>query len=1059
VNVPVRTLYRASAGSGKTYTLTSAYISLLLDGEHPGSILATTFTRSAAGEILGRVLERLARGVVDDDARDELARATSRTLDSDRCAATLRELIDRFPNLAIQTIDSFFGSVASVFAFELGLPPGWGIVDDEHAALLKAEAIETALERGDRSELVEVIRGLQGESISTNVHATLVSLVDKASDLIAQTRALPELWGALARVGSRLDDERLGIVLADLGSAPTPTLKNGGPSKRWIDARARVLDAGARGDWGSIVGSGLGAKVVDDPVSPVYYSTPIPDALLGPLRRLVDHARAVLVEDHTRRTLAMHDLLDRCERLYTETKRRSGSLTFADPPRLLSEGRVTERLEDMYYRLDARVRHVMLDEFQDTSMAQFSILAPMLDEIMAQDDRDRRLVCVGDPKQSLYSWRGAEPVLMDGVLERYPSLAEEPLSVSYRSAPPVLDAVNAVFGSLASNPAIESSDTGSAAARRWSNYDTHRAKYTDRPGRAELCVVTEGDAGAPPSKRERELAVDRACAQRVGAMLDRDPAMRIGVLVRYTRRIAPLMAALSERGIHASEDRGNPLVDTPSVAAAVSILHAATHPDNTAAWCVGARSPLGAVLGIGPESTRAELEDAARRIRARCDRSGLGAVLADWLDATGGAMDARGAERFGHLVTLAHEIDRSSDAPIEELVRTAQERKYDETDAGAGVKVMTIHGSKGLEFDAVVLPVPEDAWTLGRSEVLVERESELGPIIRITRYPNETMRRIHPDLERIHRAASERMINEELCCLYVAMTRARSDLVMLIPAREPGKSAPSLSAESVVLGALAPDRDEESGEILWSSGRGRPDQGPASAAPAPDDRAVRVSAAPSRRVPVSRLARVTPSGYSRDETRSATHLLGAAASDTAALRLGEHTHAILERLGWIEDWEPDSIETARITLGIDDNDDAWERARAMVRDALDDERVVRVLSRGAWSPHDPRSVRVMTERPFAVRTRIDGVERFIQGRFDRLVVAHEDSRVTRAEVIDYKTDSIGAAPTRDDHGRHAPQMRAYRAAAAALLGIPPDRVSTRIVFLSPPCVVDTNDPA
>jgi len=1060
-----RTIYRASAGSGKTYTLTSAYLALVLDGEHPGSILATTFTRVAAGEILARVLARLAHGVIDDIERDKLAKATNRTLDPEQCAAALRDLVEQFPRLSVQTIDAFFGAVASAFAFDLGLPPGWGMLDDERAAIMRARAIETALDEGERAEMIEILRGLQGESISTRVHGTLVELVEKAADLIAETRGLPELWGNTEPIGARLSDDDMERARSELEAAPVPTIKSGAPSKQWIDARASVVDAAQRGDWAAIVEKGLGAKVIDDPEAPAYRGKAYPGALAAPLRLVVDHARAVLTEEHIRRTRSMHDLLDRCERVYTDAKRRAGALTFADPPRLLREGRVTERLEDLYYRLDARVRHVLLDEFQDTSMAQFAILAPILDEIMAQEGADRRVVCVGDPKQSLYSWRGAEPALMDGLVARYPSLVEESLDSSWRSAPPVLEAVNEVFGGLEHNEPLISDTIGRAAAARWSGFVAHKAEFPDRPGIATLRVAP-CDAEPPASKGEREAIVDKACAARVGAILDRDPSASVGVLVRYTKRIAPLMAALSAHGIHASEDRGNPLVDAPCVAAAVAMLHASVYPSSVAAWHTGARTPLGAALGITPGADRDQRDRAAHRIRARCAEEGMGAVLGDWLARTAPGMDRRGFERFGQLIGLAHELDRTSDAPIEELVRLAQERRFDEPrgaggSASGGVKVMTIHGAKGLEFDAVVLPLAEDPWQLRHGGVLVDRADEVGPIRSITRYPSETMRRIHPELKRIHRAAHERMVNEELCGIYVAMTRARTELDMIVPPREEGKTAPARSAEAVVTAALAPGLERAPGEVLRTIGGAPPAPDPSE----PEDRAaperIALTITPSRRATPTRLARATPTGIAAGAGRTGADLLGAGAEHDTGRRVGSFAHDILERVRGSQDFDPGPIDRLQTALGADPDDPAWTAAHAMVTRALGDERVRRAMRGPAWLDNETHETKVWTERPFAAAVTIGGVPRLLQGRFDRITVVRADDAIVGVHVVDYKTDAID----RDqDPGaierlaaRHGAQMHAYRLAAASIHGVDPSLVTADLVFLAGPRVIDASE--
>ena len=116
---------RASAGTGKTYQLTNRYIGQLTVGAEADQILATTFTRKAAGEILSRVLVRLARAAVDEDARRELGQAIDvRQLSPRQCLKLLSELTRNLHRIQICTLDSFFGCIARSFGLDLGLPPG-----------------------------------------------------------------------------------------------------------------------------------------------------------------------------------------------------------------------------------------------------------------------------------------------------------------------------------------------------------------------------------------------------------------------------------------------------------------------------------------------------------------------------------------------------------------------------------------------------------------------------------------------------------------------------------------------------------------------------------------------------------------------------------------------------------------------------------------------------------------------------------------------------------------------------------------------------------------------
>src|SRR5687767_2259614 len=127
---------RASAGTGKTYQLAVRFIGLLAAGARPDEILATTFTRKAAGEILDRVLSRLAHAAADDNERAKLAKAIGeKALSGDKCRELLVATVRRLHALRVGTLDSYFLQIATSFGHELGLPPGWSICDELADAL------------------------------------------------------------------------------------------------------------------------------------------------------------------------------------------------------------------------------------------------------------------------------------------------------------------------------------------------------------------------------------------------------------------------------------------------------------------------------------------------------------------------------------------------------------------------------------------------------------------------------------------------------------------------------------------------------------------------------------------------------------------------------------------------------------------------------------------------------------------------------------------------------------------------------------------------------------
>ena len=142
-------LIRASAGSGKTHQLTSRFIGLLTSGEDPAGILAVTFTRRAAGEIMERVLLRMLTATVDPEAlkqlQDSLVEAGFEPASSPQIEVALRGLVDQLHRCGVSTLDAFFARLAVAHTFECELPPGWTILEKDQLEAVQAAAIQQIL--------------------------------------------------------------------------------------------------------------------------------------------------------------------------------------------------------------------------------------------------------------------------------------------------------------------------------------------------------------------------------------------------------------------------------------------------------------------------------------------------------------------------------------------------------------------------------------------------------------------------------------------------------------------------------------------------------------------------------------------------------------------------------------------------------------------------------------------------------------------------------------------------------------------------------------------------
>ena len=537
---------RASAGTGKTFQLSNRYIALATDGVSPDTILATTFTRKAAGEILDRVLFRLAEAAADPKKLDALAtNIQERTFDRNRCLQVLRQLVRHVHRLRVSTLDSFFIQVAQSFALELGLPPGWQIVEEIDDARLRTEAIRSVLKSQKTDDVLRLMHLLTKGEAARSVADQINTLV---SDLYGfYTEAPAEAWSALPRRRALKPDEFQNAIFA-LESAPLPQ------DKRFQKARAGDLENALAENWSNFLAKGIAAKILAGERQ--YYKKDLPDDLVAAYVPLLQHAQACLINLIADQTEATHHLLARFDEVYRQMKLRRRSLRFDDVTRLLAAGLDEGELDRIVYRLDARVAHLLLDEFQDTSPGQWHVLRPFARRIVAQPSR-QSFFCVGDVKQAIYGWRGGVAEIFEALEDELEGLSFDSLEKSWRSSPPVIETVNRIFENLPANEVL--ARYADAAAHWQHRFAEHTTARTELAGHCRLSVAPAAEEGG-----DQKTATLTYAAEQVAQLSQDIPSASIGVLVRTNAAVARMIYELRRRNVDASEEGGNPLTDSPA---------------------------------------------------------------------------------------------------------------------------------------------------------------------------------------------------------------------------------------------------------------------------------------------------------------------------------------------------------------------------------------------------------------------------------------------------------------------------------------------------------------
>ncbi len=1049
----------ASAGSGKTFELAGRYIGLLGGGTSPDRILALTFTRKAAGEMLARVFKRLLDGATKAQARHDLGVLLGRTLSESESWRLALSLVRRIGSARVQTLDSFMTQAARAVAPDLGLPPRWRVMDDTEQELVVEDALDRLFETVDVQELSAVVERMLGEMPLRPYEAVRAAVARLHEGWIE----CPEQ----GRWGVRPEKEcypELVRITAKLMLKEEPRNQRGAVDSRLKKKLEDLTKLVVRGEWRSFLRDTLVKNVLAGECT--YYRAPIPESHLSHLALLIDAVRLMAVGELADQSEAAARVASGFDAALQQAKRSRGVVAFDDLSRLLLSGGAAADAEWLAFRLDSKIDHVLLDEFQDTSRSQYQCLEPILAEIVSQGG-ERSIFAVGDVKQSLYGWRNAVPDLLPSLPRRLHLEPAQTRAKSWRSSPAVLEAVNAVFGTIAENSVLQEYRS---AATRWSEFfQRHEAVKADLPGTVRIeeaasIEPTANDDGdddtdddESSAAKENAGARERHHIEQVAArvaQIHRDhPDWTIAVLLRTStnNRLTRYAEALKRLGIDASEDRGFPLTAEPAVNAVLSLLQLAEHPGDSAAGYHVATSALGRLVGLNEPLSSAANGRCAERIRLEIARSGLTAVLRALRLALTARLTELGVSRLVEMERLASQWDADTHATLADFIRTVEQSAVVDA-ARAKVSVMTIHHAKGLEFDAVVLPELNRAWKKITPKLIVDRgergESDpLAPVERVTIYPAQELQDADERLRAMAHRYWSRVIREELSCLYVAMTRAVRRLDIMI---QPTKNKATQPSAAAVLKAALGDvtsRDAATSGDEGDEGDGRllsliehaGSEASVATASRSDEGERRASPTVRFHLAAADLgAMVAPSA---GDEGALSDMLTFELTRGVHLRAGEVWHFAFETIEWCQ---ADSavraadLAAAKFRLPEDERTKlAGQLAHCLANNMGGLFVPDRYLARGGGAT-------VLREWSFAIAP--DRSAKAMNGRIDRLVVGLDNAgRPLWAEVIDFKVQLVreGAAAAAEEHRA---QMEAYRGAVSAMLKLEPAKVSCVVAF-------------
>jgi ATP-dependent helicase/nuclease subunit A len=1112
----------ANAGSGKTYVLALRAIKLMLAGVPPARILCLTFTRAAAAHMANVVLKRLGSWVhLDDDKLDEELASIDSIVPSPARRAAARRLfaaaLETPGGLKVQTIHAFCDRVLHQFPYEARVPAGFEVLEEASEADLLARARASVL----------IAAAADGRSRLGRALATAVASATDQSLAAALDEAVLDRRNLLRFIAFFKDSEL--ALAASLGLEPGETLAQ-------VEAQMLNSDHLPRSEWAAVAATlaafggnaarcakalAAAASLADDAGAlEVYLSVFLTDErearadsgfggaatrtrepelfarLLAERERLlglIEKRHAAMARE---RTAALYTLAAATIRHYEAAKTARGRLDYGDLVAKTGDLLDDQSAAWVHYKLDGGIDHILIDEAQDTSPEQWRVIEKLAEEFFVgrgvREDRARTIFAVGDEKQSIYSFQGADPRRFDEMQRAFASrlaavakrLLNVRLDLSFRSAPGILNAVDTIFGRAEAYRGLSSDETK----------HPHEAIRENAPALVEIWDTTKPD----PDDDEAELAWDAPLNARAETSSEVKLAARIAkavahwfeggiavgndgrcprpgdVIVLVRRRGAlfeAILRTLKQAKLPVAGADRLVLADHIAVQDLIALGDALMLEADDLALASVLKSPLLGLsedalfrLAYGRQGTLAAALDQAARTDANLTATAV--LVARW------RMEARMLRPFDFfarvlgrdqgrqrmLARLGHEaadaLDEfmahalafeSYDTPtltgfLAHIRRAGSEVKRDLEVASDAIRVMTAHGVKGLEAPIVVLAdttsLPDGRHDPKLLKLPVPSAPAGAPEVPVWALNRKLDSRAIADARE---AAAKSRDDEYRRLLYVALTRAADVLVVCgyeTAQHATGGLKPGCwyhLVREALKGELKPVEVPYSDEKVWRW-RGTTTHAaarkPEAAEISPDLPAWIREAAPAA-MPAPK--RLRPSSIVLPQVTGATLQMPAGALDP--LRRGDIMHRLLQFLAGLAHERRHGAAARFLETAASD-------IHAGLRAALTAEAIAVLQSQEISALFGPTS---RGEVPILARVgtaRGETIE--IAGRIDRLVVTEQ-----AALIGDFKTDARPPSRPEDVPAPYLVQLALYRTAVERMFGKP---VSASLVYTVGPVI-------
>lgn len=841
---PSKTVWvEASAGTGKTRVLSDRVVRLLLQGVNPARILCLTYTKAAAVEMNARISKRLANWTVfqDNELAEDLKsfiaeKLTPAELQKLMCRARIlfALMLDVPDGIKIQTIHSFCQEVLKRFPLEAGVSPYFKVMDDRLAAEATQEAqaeLVLKIENEPNNTVAQAVAYLTSVVTEYNFSDLMKTLAKERTALSRVLRAYPNFEAFLQALQNKLNLKQIRLPQEVLSTfkqnIDTEKLKQmvsvlmTSKNKKAVKCAENLEKQSQNFDYESYKNIFLTKGNIRD----IPVEKKILTAYPWVEKMLREEAEKILaLEEELKKiklyhaTCALMHVAGALADSYNAFKKKNSSLDYEDlivlTRRLLENNEVADWV---LYKLDGGVSHVLIDEAQDTSPNQWAIVKALTAEFfsgLGQQEEKRTVFVVGDRKQSIYSFQGADPEAFDAMASYFAKAGGQnfekvKLDVSFRSTAAVLETVNSLFALPEAKSGVVSED----------EKVSHLPYRLEAEGLVELWEIEEpdndekDDAWHPPFERDTkttpvaELAAK--VAQKIYSMVQNGEILRAQnrqlkyrdfmVLVQRRRGfVKEFIRACKQIGVDILGADRLKITEQIAVEDLLSLGHFLLLPTDDLSLAEVLKSPLFGLddddliklcVGRSPKSLWQQL-------RADPLYEKTASVLSDLLTKADilrpfdlyqevlctlkgrqkfiSRLGAEAEDALDEFINLTLEFEKEHVPSLQLFIEWLEKddieikRDNEQPDVNA-VRLMTVHGSKGLQAPIVILPDTVHVPT-AKKKLMTLKDGD-----NMVYFPLDS-ETYDENCLRVFENKKQKELDEYRRLLYVALTRAEDRL-------------------------------------------------------------------------------------------------------------------------------------------------------------------------------------------------------------------------------------------------------------------------------------------